>query len=116
MLNLSDKDLDRLSREAAEEHEPGDIGGPRSWDKLEIRLDRELGRISLNSPRGLRGFRRLPFYFTPTVLLLLGISYYFIRSNKQRGVSSGSPPLTVIRPAPAGAADPSTRTYSTTQN
>jgi hypothetical protein len=111
MLNLSDKDLDRLSREAAQEHDPGDIIGPRSWDKLEVRLDRDLGRVSSNIPRsvrGLRGFRRLPFYYAPAVLLLLGVSYYFIRQNKaQKGETSGSPPLTVIKPGTSVSTNPS---------
>src|ERR1700693_45263 len=111
MLNLSDKDLDHLSREAAQEHDPGDIIGPRSWDKLEIRLDRDLGRISPNTPRsirGIRGVRRLPFYYAPAVLLLLGVSYYFIRHNRgQKGESSGSPPLTLIKPGPTVTTNPS---------
>lgn len=111
MLNLSDKDLDHLSREAAQEHDPGDILGPRSWDKLEIRLDRDLGRVSPNTPRsirGIRGIRRLPFYYAPAVVLLLGVSYYFIRQNRaQKGESSGSPPLTSINPGPAVTTNPS---------
>jgi hypothetical protein len=113
MLNLSDKDLDRLSREAAEEHDPGDIVGPRSWDKLEIRLDRHLGHVT---PNPARGFYRLPFYYAPVVLLILGASYYFIRNHKaQKESSSGSPPLTLIKPAHAGADNPSASSQNPAQ-
>ena len=116
MLNLSDKDLDRLSREAAQEHDPGDIIGPRSWDRLEVRLDRDLGRVSPNSPRGIRGIRRLPFYYAPAMLLLLGFTYYFVRQNKaQKGASSGSPPLTVIKTGPAANTNPSSSTQNPEQ-
>ena len=96
MLNLSDKELDRLSREAASEHDPGDIVGPRSWDKLEVRLDRHLGHVT---PHVARGFYRLPFYYAPVVLLILGATYYFIRNHRaQKEASSGSPPLTLVNP------------------
>jgi Outer membrane protein beta-barrel domain len=109
MLNLSDKDLDRLSQEAAQEHDPGDIVGPRSWEKLEIRLDRDLGKIN---PNPARGIRRLPYYYAPAMLVLLGVSYYFIKVNNkaQKGATSGSPPLTAIQPAPANAVNPSSST------
>jgi Outer membrane protein beta-barrel domain len=106
MLNLSDKDLDRLSREAAGEYDPGDIVGPRSWEKLEMGLDRHLGHVI---PRHVRRFYRLPFYYAPVVLLLVGASYYFIRNHKtQKEVSSGSPPLTLVKPAPTSTDKPST--------
>jgi hypothetical protein len=109
MLNLSDKDLDRLSQEAAQEHDPGDIVGPRSWEKLEMRLDRDLGKIN---PNPARGIRRLPYYYAPAMLVLLGVSYYFIKVNNkaQKGATSGSPPLTAIQPAPADALNPSSST------
>jgi hypothetical protein len=106
MLNLSDKDLDRLSREAAGEYDPGDIVGPRSWEKLEMGLDRHLGHVI---PRHVRRFYRLPFYYAPVVLLLVGASYYFVRNHKtQKEVSSGSPPLTLVKPAPTSTDKPST--------
>jgi len=52
MLNLSDKELDRLSREAANQHDPGDLVGPQSWERLELRLDKELGRIGPSPLQG----------------------------------------------------------------
>ncbi len=102
MLNLSDNELDRLSREAASQHEPGDLLGPQSWDRLELRLDKELGRSgpdpSSGGGRGLRGFRRLPFQYAPVILLIVGVSYYFVRQAKGRKAEqSGSPPLTVVK-------------------
>lgn len=113
MLNLSDKDLDRLSREAASEHDPGDIIGPRSWDKLEVRLDRHLGHVT---PHVARGFYRLPFYYAPVVLMILGASYYFIRNHKaHKEASSGSPPLTLVKPAHTGTDKPSTSSQNPTQ-
>src|SRR5579863_6103908 len=89
MFNLSDKDLDRLSQEAAQQHEPGDIIGPRLWEKLEARLDRDLGNVN---PNPARGIRRLPFYFAPALLVILGVSYYLVRLNSKshKGTSSES--------------------------
>jgi hypothetical protein len=105
MFNLSDKDLDRLSQEAAQQHEPGDIVGPRFWEKLETRLDRDLGKVT---PNPARGIRRLPYYYAPALLVILGVTYYFVRPNNKsyKGMSSGSPPLTAIRPAPADPLKP----------
>jgi hypothetical protein len=113
MLNLSDKELDRLSREAASEHDPGDIVGPKSWDKLEVRLDRHLGHVT---PHVGRGFYRLPFYYAPVVLLLVGATWYFTRNHRaQKVASSGSPPLTLVKPAPTGAGKPSTSSQNPIQ-
>src|SRR5579859_899666 len=102
MLNLSDKDLDRLSQEAAQQHEPGDIVGPKFWDKLEARLDRDLGKMN---PNPARGIRRLPYYYAPAVLVLLGVAYYVVRLNTKspNNSSSTSPPLTISKAAPGAA-------------
>ena len=91
MLNLSDKELDRFSKEAAQEYEPGDVLGPRSWDKLEVRVNTEFGHSGWNP---LHHFRRFPFYYAPALLVLFGITYYLVRP----GVSSGSSPGTVKAP------------------
>jgi hypothetical protein len=105
MLNLSDKDLDRLSQEAAQQHEPGDVVGPRFWEKLETRLDRDLGKVN---PNPARAIRRLPYYYAPALLLILGVSYYVVRTNSKshKGVSSSSPPLSVTQPASADPGKP----------
>jgi hypothetical protein len=85
MLNLSDKDLDRFSKEAAEEYEPGEVLGPRSWDRLEVRINQEFGHTGW-SP--IRHIRRFPYYYAPALVVLLGVTYYLMRG----GVSSGSSP------------------------
>src|ERR1700742_1597973 len=90
MLNLSDKELDRLSREAAQEHDPGDVLGPRSWERLEPRLDGDLGKFS---PNPMRAVRRLPFYYASAFILLLGVTAYFVRQNSKTHQGSGSPPI-----------------------
>jgi Outer membrane protein beta-barrel domain len=94
MLNLSDKELDRFSKEAAQEYEPGDVLGDRSWDRLRVRLDGDIGRVR---PNLLRHIRRFPFYYAPAMLVLLGVSYYLIRHTSKSG---GSPPSPVVK-APA---------------
>jgi len=99
MLNLSDNELDRLSREAASQHDPGDPLGPQAWERLEVRLDKELGRAGPDASRGLRGFRRLPFQYAPVILLIVGVSYYFVKQavRERKAENSGSPPLTVVK-------------------
>src|SRR6516225_7485860 len=100
-MNLSDKELDRLSREAAQEYDPGDLIGSRSWEKLEPRLDRELGGATGAGP--IQGFRRFPFYFAPALILLLGVSYYFIgKKVGHNAPSGGSPPALVHNPPATG--------------
>jgi cytoskeletal protein RodZ len=86
MLNLSDKELDRLSKEAAQEYDPGDVLGPRSWERLEVRLDNTPGGLN---PNPLRHIRRFPFYYAPALLVLIGVSYYFVKQGTR---GSGSPP------------------------
>jgi hypothetical protein len=105
MLNLSDKDLDRLSQEAAQQHEPGEIVGPKFWDKLEARLDRDLGKVN---PNPARGIRRLPYYYAPALLVIFAVTYFAVRVNNRshKVTNSGSPPLTVVRPAPADGLNP----------
>jgi hypothetical protein len=103
MLNLSDKELDRISREAAQEHDPGDVIGPQSWERLEVRLDKDLGRVN---PNPFRGIRRLPFLYAPAILLILGVGYYFVKQNKYRKAEPpGSPPVTLVNPQKTGEAN-----------
>ena len=120
-MNLSDKELDRLSREAANQHDPGDLVGPRSWDRLEFRLDKELGRLSPGPLRGIRGIRRIPFYYAPAILLLVGVSYYFVKHGKGNAAkteSSGGPPMTLVKPSSPDPnnPNPSTKTLENSQN
>jgi hypothetical protein len=108
MLNLSDKELDRLSKEAAQEYEPGDALGPRSWERLEVRLDNTPGGVN---PNPLRHIRRFPFYYAPALLVLIGVSYYFV---KQGTKGSGSPPTFGMAKTPAPA--PVEKSLSSTTN
>src|SRR5580704_6262723 len=92
MLNLSDKELDRLSKEAAQEYDPGEILGANSWEKLQAGLDTELGP---SGPNPLRHIRRFPFYYAPALLLMVvGLSYYLSRhaGAGARSTASGGPP------------------------
>ncbi|HXO77491.1 MAG TPA: hypothetical protein VN824_19695, partial [Puia sp.] len=86
-----------MSREAAQEHDPGDVLGSRSWEKLEPRLDTDLGR---SGPNPLRGVRRFPFYYVPAILLVAGV-FYFVKQNhsSKQNEPSGSPPSAKVQPA-----------------
>jgi len=77
MLNLSDKDLDRLSREAAGQYEV-DVN-ISSWEKLELELDKEIGTIS--APPSGPGARAALSYIS-LILLLAGLSFFLLRSGK----------------------------------
>jgi hypothetical protein len=108
MLNLSDRELDRVTKEAAQEYEPGEVLGPKSWERLEVRLDNSPGGLN---PNPLRHFRRFPFYYAPALLVLIGVSYYFV---KQGTKGSGSPPTFGMAKAPATA--PVDKNASSTTN
>jgi hypothetical protein len=109
MLNLSDKELDRLSREAANEYDPGDLSTPGTWEKLQLRLDTELGKVYPNLSGGI--IRRISFYYAPVILLIVGVSYYFAKHSKNTTNSalpagapvtgktepSSSPPLAAVK-------------------
>src|ERR1051326_7781072 len=86
MLNLSDKELDRFSQEAAQEYEPGEILGPRSWDRLEVRMNQEFGSPGWNP---IQHIRRWPFFYAPVMLVLLGVTYYLVRPGHSSGSSPG---------------------------
>jgi len=76
MLNLSDKELDRLSREAAEQFEPDDEIS--SWEKLEQQLSRE---IEDQPPATPTRFTARPVGYGLVLLLLVGASYYLLKSG-----------------------------------
>jgi hypothetical protein len=79
MSNLSDKDIDRLSQEAAEFYEPDD--SMLSWNKLE----RQLVKPIPERPPDIRSsFRMRPLIWGPSVLLLAAISYYIIKNTAYR--------------------------------
>ena len=86
MLNLSDKELDRFSQEAAQEYEPGEVLGPRSWDRLEVRINQEFGHSGWNP---FSHIRRFPFFYAPVLLVLLGVTYFLVRPGNSSGSSPG---------------------------
>lgn len=90
MFNLSDKELDRLSRKAADAYEVEN--NTSSWDALEQRLDKELGTApnpSTPSP-GRFGF---PFAYTSVIILLVGAGYFLLKSgtNSSEAVKKNYP-------------------------
>lgn len=83
MSNLSDKDIDRLSRDAAEFYEPDD--GMLSWNKLEQQL---VKHIPERPPDVSPLFRIKPLIWGPSVLLLAGLTYFFIKTTAYRSHST----------------------------
>ncbi len=79
MFNLSDKELDRLSREAADAYEVEN--NTSSWGALEQRLDKELGTLPKPSVPSPAKFT-YPFAYTSVIILLVGASYFLLKSGK----------------------------------
>jgi hypothetical protein len=75
MSNLSDKEIDRLSREAADSYEPDTSS--LSWTRLEQKL---IEQMPERPPDGFRFGRINPYLWGPAVVLLAGISFYFIKN------------------------------------
>jgi len=88
MLNPSDKELDRLSREAADHYEPDEQIS--SWEQLVPRLDREIG-VKPNA--GFRIFGRGGLSFAVAVIIIAGISLLI---SKQKTATN---PTTTARTA-----------------
>src|SRR6266849_1745013 len=83
MSNLSDKELDRLSREAADSFEPDATS--LSWTRLEQKLVEQMPE----RPPDVFSFGRIsPYIWGPAVALLAGICFYFIKSNFYSQVST----------------------------
>jgi hypothetical protein len=75
MSNLSDKDLDRLSREAADSYEPD--SSSLSWSKLEQKLTQQMPE---RPPDGIRFGRINPFIWGSAVILVSGITFYITKN------------------------------------
>ncbi len=75
MSNLSDKDIDRLSREAADFYEPDHSS--LSWTKLEQKL---IEQIPERPPDGFRFGRINPYMWGSAILLITGISFFTIKN------------------------------------
>jgi hypothetical protein len=76
MSNLSDKDIDRLSREAADSFEPEHDS--LSWSRLEQMLTEQMPE---RPPDGFRFGRVHPYIWGPAVVFIAGISFYLIKSK-----------------------------------
>jgi hypothetical protein len=76
MSNLSDKELDRLSREAADFYEPDHSS--LSWSRLEQKLT---GQMPERPPDGFRFGRIHPYAWGSAVVLVAGISFFLIKNN-----------------------------------
>jgi hypothetical protein len=96
MSNLSDKDIDRLSRDAAEFYEPDHT--MLSWKKLEQNL---VEQIPERPPDFGSLFRIRPLVWAPAVLLLTGITYYLIKNTNHRQISTLKSQTEVSHPVPA---------------
>jgi hypothetical protein len=83
MLNLSDSELDKLSREAAENFEPAE--NVQSWNKLGQLLDKNLG-MPAPVPRQWSPGRAL--IYCGTVLLAIAFTYFLTKSNKNNQTST----------------------------
>src|SRR5580704_11186464 len=75
MSNLSDNELDKLSREAAEKYEPAE--NAQSWNKLEQLLDKNLGKPSPVPRLAKPG---MPILYTGIILLAVATSYLLIKT------------------------------------
>ena len=75
MSNLSDKDIDRLSRDAADFYEPDHSS--LSWTKLEQKL---VEQIPERPPDGFRFGRINPYMWGSAILLITGISFFAIKN------------------------------------
>jgi hypothetical protein len=75
MSNLSDKEIDRLSREAADSYEPDESS--LTWSRLEQKLIQEMPE---RPPDGFRFGRINPYVWGPAIVLIAGVSFFFIKN------------------------------------
>jgi Outer membrane protein beta-barrel domain len=106
-LNLSDKDLDRLSREAAGQFEIDE--NISSWEKLEQELDKEFGPIS-NNPAPRPGI--VAVGYISLVLLVACLSFFLFKNdktNKDSTLSGSIASATSKKTPPASSVTMSTK-------
>jgi hypothetical protein len=112
MLNLSDKELDRLSREAAGQFETDE--NISAWEKLEQQLDQEIGTISTPPPSGAG---RMAISYISLILLLAGLSFFFIKiGNKEIQQKINPAREAIIQPARLASKTASSGNSRGTQN
>jgi hypothetical protein len=90
MSNLSDKDIDQLSREAADSYEPDHSS--LSWSRLERKL---IEQIPERPPDGFRFGRINPYIWGMAVLMIAGISVFTIKNFNYRQHSTRTNQLIV---------------------
>jgi hypothetical protein len=86
MSNLSDKEIDRLSREAADSYEPD--ANSLTWTRLEQKLVEQMPE---RPPDGFHFGRVSPYVWGPAVILVAGISFYIFKANIYSKLSTRTP-------------------------
>jgi hypothetical protein len=94
MLNLSDKDIDRLSREAADSFEPDHSN--LSWSRLEQKLTEQMPE---RPPDGFTFGRIKPYIWGPALAIIATMSFYLIKNNFYSQLSTRT--IQPINQAPA---------------
>lgn len=101
MSNLSDKEIDRLSREAADSFEPDHT--PLSWSRLEQKLTEQLPE---RPPDGFRFDRINPYVWGPALVLVAGVSFFFIKNIiYSKHSTQTKQPVSKILPLSADSSD-----------
>ena len=107
MPNLTDKDIDRLSRAAAEFHEPDDAG--LSWSKFEQQFRQQLP----DKPPGRWSAGRLrPYAWGSAILAITGLTYFLTKNNSHTTNSTltiGKQSIAAVQRSPNGQ----TKTFPT---
>jgi hypothetical protein len=108
MSNLSDKEIDRLSREAADSYEPDDSS--LSWSRLEQKLAQQMPE---RPPDGFRFGRINPYVWGPAIILLAGASFFFIKNvfYSQHSTLKSQNSGQSVTSSPAGNTDASGKTF-----
>jgi hypothetical protein len=94
MLNLSDNELDELSREAAEKFEPA--SDAQSWNKLEQLLDANLGTPK-PIPKTIRP--GTIFMYSGAILIAVSLTYFLIKTKKNNQNSTPQVSTIIIKKA-----------------
>src|SRR5450755_2944887 len=101
MSNLSDKEIDRLSREAADSFEPDHT--PLSWSRLEQKLTEQMPE---RPPDGFRFDRINPYVWGPALVLVAGVSFFFIKNIiYSKHSTQTKQPVSKILPLSADSSD-----------
>jgi cytoskeletal protein RodZ len=98
MSNLSDKEIDRLSREAADFYEPDDSS--LSWSRLEQKLTEQMPE---RPPDGFRFGRISPYVWGAAIVMLAGISFFVLQNiNYSKHSTLKDQPVTQSAPDASG--------------